>query len=167
MSTKIRNMPPATTCPNCGLAYYQTAAPHVCAEWTKGRAKENQVVSHQRNTSGNCSISGCPCRGWSAQESVNEHEHEPPARAGEGEHSPLPWVVGRNDRVEAANGRVVADMTFSSHSTQRGPANALLIVTAVNQRHRLLAERDRLLKAAQFSLTTPGSSVAVTSFRRR
>jgi len=52
--------------------------------------------------------------------------------------SPLPWAVGRNDRVEAANGRVVADMTFSSHGEQRAPANAAFIVQAINTHAALI-----------------------------
>lgn len=47
--------------------------------WLKEVTKETQPMSdtlpagaHRTNSSGNCSISGCPCRGWSAQETAKE-----------------------------------------------------------------------------------------------
>lgn len=168
-SRAVRNMPSLNACTSCGLSYYQTSAPHVCAGWT---TKENRTMNesekfittgvfrHERNTSGNCSISGCPCRGWSAQESVNEHEHEPVARGGEGEHSPLPWElhaeVGRYPYlVRSAEGVTVAAIYLDDPlvmEREEAEANAQLVFEAVNQHHSLLAEREKLREAATKAL---------------
>lgn len=47
----VRNMPPVVTCDNCGLHYYQTSAPHVCAGWT---TKEKVMSTTIEKPCGDC-----------------------------------------------------------------------------------------------------------------
>lgn len=113
------------------------------------------VFSHERNTSGNCSVSGCPCRGWSAQESVNEHEHEPVARRGEGERDE--WRVfnftrdGANEwMVTTTTGRTVA--LANTSDPRLAESEMRQIATEHNQHHSLLAEREKLREVLQKTL---------------
>lgn len=63
-------------------------------------------------------------------------------------HSPLPWKIGRGNRIESAvPGRIIADMTHRSEFPGMLEADANLIVTAVNAHARLIAENARLREA--------------------
>lgn len=121
-------MPEPTSCDNCGLTYYQTTAPHVCAEWTKG-AEEETMTKYYTDHHG-------------AHERSVRTEYEPAARGGEGE-----W------RADSSGGWGYVWQGGACLAKCPEPSRAEQIVTEHNQHHSLLAEREGLREALSDVLT--------------
>lgn len=145
----VRNMPPVTTCDNCGLTYYQTAAPHVCAGWVgKGAMKELAGKFQQSNTAkypasllAELLAAGEINREQYERlrrEATTATEHEPVARGGES--------LDDYQNAPSGIGPLAAEWRDKPHR---------LVYDLCRAQRSLLAEREkhtRLLEAAKLLL---------------
>lgn len=154
-STSIA-MPPATTCDNCGLTYYQTSAAHVCGEYRRGEMMTTKTRDNDECAFVHKLVSGSVRCGALRQHhsQYTGHkfvepttEHEPAARGeGDGELSVRDFDYHEYGDVtlNVTNNGITVAIAYIQGRGREAKDWAEKIAAAYNSHTALVEQRDRL-----------------------
>lgn len=119
--------PKLTTCDKCGLHYYLTNAPHVCAEWTTGQPRTSGVETEAGSTAASkWQVERLPIHGWrilneNGSELVRDIYNEEIAKQVVSEHNQHAALVAERERLRASLRLIRSMLVYTDDLTRIDP----------------------------------------------